>query len=339
LLGRPEGAVDAVADVGMNQSPNDVFPTAVRLAILASFKDLEPVLLDLERLLRRKSLEFEKVVKAGRVHLQDSSPVSLGQEFNAFGSSIERSYRRMVEASHSLFEMNIGGLATGTGASGSIAFANRMVELLSHNSGLRLKPAEDHFRLSQSCSDFMEFSSSLRELAVELIKVANDLRLLGSGPKAGLYEITLPGADTHEDAAVPVITESINMIAYQIIGNDTAVMLAAQAGQLELNAMTPLVVSNILESIDLLRSGLLVFSQKCVAAITANVERCASLMEASGSLYSFLEPIIGAEQTRSVIDEATKSGRSVREVILEQQLVSKDVLDKALHYRNLTHPS
>jgi aspartate ammonia-lyase len=243
LMGRPEGGVDATNHVRLGQSPNDVFPTAMRLAILSSFKELEPVLLDLERLLRRKSLEFEKVVKTGRVHLQDSLPVSLGQEFNAFGSSIERSYRRMVEASHSLFEMNIGGLATGTGASGSIAFANRMVELLSHHSGLRLKPAEDHFRLSQSCSDFLEFSSSLRELAVELIKVANDLRLLGSGPKAGLYEISLPAVEAPEDAAVPVLTESVNMVAYKVIGNDTAVMLAAQAGQLELNAMTPLVVS------------------------------------------------------------------------------------------------
>ena len=195
LLGSTTGSYDRVhpeKHVNLGQSTNDVFPTAMRIAILSNLHDLEPVLLDLERLLRRKSLEFEKVVKIGRTHLQDTVPVTLGQEFNAYGSAVERCLRRIKDASGSLLELNIGATHAGTGYGTEPEHAQQVIEKLSQLTGLKFRPAEDLFRVTQSMADFTEFSSSLKEFAVELIRIANDLRLMASGPGSGLYEIKIP---------------------------------------------------------------------------------------------------------------------------------------------------
>ncbi len=224
----------------------------MRVAVLLSTKDLEPVLLDLERLLRRKSLEFERVIKMGRSHLQDALPITLGQEFNAFGSSIERCLKRLKEASIGLTELNIGATHVGTGLGADSKYIHAAVERLSQYTGIRLRQSDDFFRISQSMSDFVEFSSALKELAIELTKIGNDLRLLSSGPRTGLSEITAPELiverslirpNTLPNRRIPTLVECINMASSQVFGNDIVVGLTAQSGQFESNMITPLIIA------------------------------------------------------------------------------------------------
>ena len=333
--------------VNLGQSANDVFPTAMRLAILLMLRELEPVLLDLERLLRRKSLEFDKVVKVGRTHLRDSAPITLGQEFNAYGSSVERSYRRIVEASHSLFELNIGGTSVGTGLNADPAYISLVVEKLSQLAGLQLKPAEDYFRLTQSMADFVEFSSGLKELAVELNKIANDIRLLNSGPRAGLGELALPPllaepAPTMPESLPPrfnpALAECVSMVALQVIGNDLVVTLAAQSGQLEMNVMMPSIIHNILQSMELLKQVLLPFSQRCISGIVANAARCRELLETSGMVTSTLITEIGYEKAAAIARQSQETGRSIRDLLIEQDLVASEQLDRLLQFKSMTQP-
>lgn len=350
LLGLTPGKyerIHPVNHVNLGQSTNDLFPSAMRVAILFSLRELEPVLLDLERLLRRKSLEFDKVAKVGRTHMQDSVPITLGQEFNAYGSSIERSVRRIKDASGSLLELNIGGTFVGTGFGAEPAFAAKVIEKLGQFTGFRFRTAEDLFRVTQSMADFVEFSSALKELAVELIKIAGDLRLLASGPRAGLAEITIPAI--HLEAAElmpgnlpnknnPYLVESISMVAFQVLGNDSVVTLCAQAGQLESNVMMPLLIHNALQALDLLRNSILAFNQRCLSGITANPARNQHWLDQSGASVSALSSYLGAERALAVLDEVLKSGKSVRQVVLEQKLMPTEILDRILHYKSLTKP-
>lgn len=283
--------LDPNTHVNFGHCNNDVYPSAMRIALLLSLKQLEPTLVDLERLLRRKSLEFNRVVKVGRTHLQDCSPVTLGQEFNAYGSSVERSVRRIKESSQNLLELNLGSAETGTGYGADPNLSKKMLERLSLTTGLRLRQAEDLFRVSQSMSDFLDFSSSLRGLAVDLIKICNDLKLLASGPGGGFAEITLPVVQAQPTALrpghwpnknLPHLPECLLMACYQVLGNDYTTTLATQSGQLEANSMTPLIIHNLLQSLDLLRNAIHPFNQKCLAGVTANTNRCNELLDKSG---------------------------------------------------------
>lgn len=350
LLGAALGSYDRLhpqAHVNLGQSANDVFPTAMRLSILLVLKEFQPILLDLERLLRRKSLEFEKVVKVGRTHLQDSMPITLGQEFNAYGSSVERSERRIKEASNSLLEANLGTTAVGTGYGAEPAYTSRVIEKLSQLTGFKFRPAEDLFRATQSMADFMEFSSSLKELAIELTKMTNDLRLLASGPRAGFHEIDIPimqlelpeaSPQIQTRQSTPFLAESLNMVCYQVLGNDTVVSLCAQAGQLESNVMTPLLIYSILSSMDLLKNALVVFNQRCLAGITANKAGCQESFERSTAIDSLLCGFLGTELIRELTKQSEKSGKSLKQLILEQKLMPPEILDKVLHYKSLTRP-
>ena len=333
--------------VNLSQSAHDTYPTAMRLAILLSLKDFEPVLLDLERLLRRKSLEFDKIVKVGRTYLKDTAPVTLGQEFNAYGASIEHSYRRIREASQSLLEMNIGASAVGTGINASPEYITKVHERLQTLSGLRLKPVEDFFRLSQSLADFVEFSSSLKELSIELTKIANDLQLLNSGPKAGFAELTLPTIQIEPsiilpgilpDQTNPTMAECVSMVAFQVIGNDLAITLAAQSGQLELNIMMPMVIHNILSSMDLLKNVVLAFNQRCIAGISANTARCRELLEASNLMAGALVEHLGVKQLTALIEESRTTGKTLRDLVIGQDLMTQELWDKTLQQKSLTRP-
>ncbi len=333
--------------VNMLQAAGDVFQSAMRIAILTEHKELEHVLLDLERLLRRKALEFNRIVKIARPGLRDSVPITLGQEFNAYGSAIEHCCRRLADASHGLQELNIGAGPAGSGIAADPVYVSKMIERLSHFTGLHLRNGDDFFRLSQSAADFLSFSSSMRELAVELARISGDLRLLSSGPHTGIAEISLPAIFVQPHllapgmvpaTAPPALPECVTMVAYQVIGNDTAVMLAAQAGQLDANIMTPLISHNILQSITLLKQALSPFNRHCVAGITASSSRCKELLELTESPLLALAAHLGVARAQELDEEARTTGKSLRNLIIEQQLIPGTELDKILSCLDLCQP-
>ncbi len=348
ILGGALGSYDLihpVKHVDLGQSPNDVFPTAMRLAVLLAAKEFEPVLLDLERLLRRKSLEFERVIKMGRSHLQDALPITLGQEFNAFGSSIERCLKRLKEASIGLTELNIGATHVGTGLGADSKYIHTAVERLSQYAGMRLRQSDDFFRISQSMSDFVEFSSALKELAIELTKIGNDLRLLSSGPKTGLSEITAPELiverslirpNTLPNRRIPTLVECINMASSQVFGNDIVVGLAASSGQFESNVMTPLIIHNILQSLDLLRSTIEPFNNKYLRAITANHSACSLQLEEAGVVLAVVSKRLGDKRGQELAREAEQADLTLKELVIQRALIPKEELDRMLSYKELT---
>jgi aspartate ammonia-lyase len=351
LLGGAPGQyqlVDPNNHVNLGQTPYDLFPSAIRLAIVASLKECEPALLDLERMLRRKALEFAKIVKAGRTHLQESVPITLGQEFNAFGSAIERCQKRIKDCSNSLLEMNIGATYVGTGWNAHPEYANRVVAKLATFTQLRLKVGEDLVRMSQSMGDFAHVSSAVRELAIELNKIANDLRLLNSGPRAGLAEIVLPKIlalpspllpKVLPDQLNPFVLESLNMICFQILGNDLAVTQACQAGQLQANVMTPVIGHNLLQSLDLLKAGVLLFAQKCLSGISVDADRCRLHLAVSGAHFAALSEQIGLERSQSLLNECEGDFARLMERLVHESLVPPEVLDKILSQSYLTQAS
>ncbi len=339
--------IDPVKDVDKGQSTSDAYPTAMRIAILTTLKEAEPALFDTERLLRRKALEFERVLKPGRLNLQDSVPITLGQEFNAYGSSIERAVKRMRDSSAGLLEVNIGATYVGTGFDVDSEYSNRMLEKLSQLSGLKLRAADDMFRATQSVTDFLDFSASLRGLATDLIKIANDLRLMSSGPNAGFGEIQLPPFIVEPssllpghlpDFSAPTLPECLLMVCYQITGYDHATALAAQAGQFEANPLTPLIGTNILNSLDMLKNIMTPFNQRCLSGITANTKKCTIAVEASGATLAALSSQIGIEKARAAIDDSKSSGQDLKQVLSDRSLLSREVADRVLGYKFLTSP-
>ncbi|MBZ0189429.1 MAG: hypothetical protein K8F91_24500, partial [Candidatus Obscuribacterales bacterium] len=319
--------------------------TAIRVGILLYLSEFKTSLLELERLLRRKSLEFERIVKAGRTYLRDSVPVTLGQEFNAYGSAVEKSLRRIQESSDSLKEINLGGTFVGTGYNTTMEFQEKIITNLSTSVGLDLKAADDYFRLSGSMGDFVEFSGSLKELAVDLIKVANDLRLLSSGPLTGYGEIILPEVLTGPSALlpehmseipIPPLTEDLCMVCYQVLGNDHVVSLSAQSGQLEANSMTPIISNNILSSMSILDKGIREFSTHCLSRITADASRCKELFERSGAMVAALSGELGYQKALEVVKKAEAEKKDVKDFLLETKLISKASLEQLFHHRFLT---
>jgi len=307
--------------VNKAQSTNDVIPTAIRLTALPLLTSLEESLRRLESSFHRKGVAFHSVVKSARTHLQDAVPIRLGRDFLAFEGMIRKSRQRIQKAKSDLLELNIGGTAAGTGLNTHPQYRRRVVRTLRTLTHFPVREAEDLVEMMQNMADFLNASAALRLLAVDLTKIANDLRLLSSGPQTGLNEIVLPpvqpGSSIMPGKVNPVMCEMTNMVAYQVIGNDTAVMMAAQAGQLELNVMMPLIAYNLIESIKILTQCTTVLAARCIDGIQANREQCRAFAEKTVSLATALNPHIGYLKAAKIVKEAVRSRRSIREVAEE----------------------
>ncbi len=323
--------------VNMGQSSNDVFPSAVHLAALdETVHDLLPALRQLSESLAAKAAEFDDVVKSGRTHLMDAVPVTLGQEFAGYAAQVREGVRRVEGALRGLGQIPLGGTATGTGLNTHPEFAARVRERLAAESGLTILPPPDPFEAQAARDGLVEASGALKTVAVSLTKIANDLRLMGSGPRAGLAELFLPelqkGSSIMPGKVNPVIPEVVTQVAAQVIGNDQAIAIGGMQGHFELNVFVPLMARNLLQSIRLLASASRLLAAKCVDGIQANREQCERYAELTLSAATALNPYIGYDLATEIVKEASASKRSLREVAREKG-VADEILDKALDYR------
>jgi aspartate ammonia-lyase len=320
--------------VNYGQSSNDVFPTAMRLAALLEWRGLDARLAELARALAAKGKEFDDVVKAGRTHMMDAVPVRLGQEFAAYAAAIGAARRRLQRAAGGLREIGLGGTAAGTGLNAAPGYRGRVVARLSEISRLKLRPAADLRAAMQSNLPMADFSGALRNLALELIRISSDLRLMASGPNTGLREIELPalqpGSSIMPGKINPVMPEMLTMVAFQVVGNDLATSLAVQAGQLELNVMTPAMAFNTLFSLRILSPAIEMFTRRCVAGITANRERCRYYAASTVSLAAALNPHIGYARAAEVAKESVRSGKTIPEIARQRGLLTGEQIRKIL---------
>jgi len=345
ILGDPLGTYRHVHPndhVNMSQSTNDTFPTAMQVAVLLEGTDLAGVLDDLSGGLAEKGAEFDGIVKSGRTHLQDAAPVRLGQEFAAYAAAIGRAADDLRRTLDGCRDLPLGGSATGTGLNTHAEYAPKAVAHLADIAGLDLRPGPDLRHAMQSMAPAAGVSAALRNLALELTRIANDLRLLSSGPRTGLAEIRLPavqpGSSIMPGKVNPSILECLNMVAMQVVGNDAAVAMAVAAGQMELNVFMPLMAHNLLASFQMLKNFLPVVIERCIRGIEADADRCRHYFEASAGLATLLNQHIGYAKAAEVAKEAVATGKTVRELILEKGLMSKADLDAALDPRRVTEP-
>jgi fumarate hydratase class II len=334
--------VHANDDVNMGQSSNDVFPSAVQLAALGELNaDLLPALDRLASSLEAKAAEFEDVVKSGRTHLMDAVPVTLGQEFAGYAAQVRQGIARIESTLERLGQVPLGGTAVGTGLNTHPEFAERVRARLSGETGLRVLAPADPFEAQASRDAIVEASGALKTLAVSLTKIANDIRWLGSGPRAGLAEIFLPelqkGSSIMPGKVNPVIPEVVTQVAAQVVGNDQAITVGGMQGHFELNVFVPLLARNILDSIKLLAAASRLFAEKCVDGIEANREQCERYAELTLSAATALNPHIGYDKATEIVKEAAASGRPLRDVARDAG-VPEDVLDQALDYRAMARP-
>jgi fumarate hydratase class II len=334
--------VHANDHVNMGQSSNDVFPSAVHLAALGEIThDLLPALERLAASLERKAFEFDDVVKSGRTHLMDAVPVTLGQELAGYAAQVRQGIARVEGAVPRLGQIPLGGTATGTGLNTHPEFAARVRELLSRDTGLPIGAPADHFEAQAARDGLVEASGALKVVAVSLTKIANDLRWMGSGPRAGLAELFLPelqkGSSIMPGKVNPVIPEVVTQVAAQVIGNDTAIAVGGLQGHFELNVFVPLLARNLLQSVALLASASRLFAEKCVDGLEANREQCERYAELTLSAATALNPYIGYDKASEIVKTAAASGRSLREVAREAG-VEESVLDEALDYRAMAKP-
>jgi len=334
--------VHANDDVNMGQSSNDVFPSAVHLAALDGIiNDLLPALEQLASSLQAKALEFDDVVKSGRTHWMDAVPVTLGQEFGGYAAQVRQGYDRVGATLERLGRIPLGGTATGTGLNTHPEFAARVRAILAEETGLQISAPADPFEAQAARDGIVEASGALKTVAVSLTKIANDIRYLGSGPRAGLAEIALPelqkGSSIMPGKVNPVMPEVVTQVAAQVIGNDAAITVGGMQGHFELNVFVPLIARNILESVHLLASASRLFAEKCVDGITANRETCERYAELTLSAATALNPYIGYDRATEIVKEAAASGRSLREVARDKG-VEESVLDEALDYRKMAKP-
>jgi fumarate hydratase class II len=330
-------------DVNMGQSSNDVFPSAVHLAALAELvNDLLPALERLAASLEGKAREFDDVVKSGRTHWMDAVPVTLGQEFGGYAAQVRQGIDRLRDASPRLGQIPLGGTAVGTGLNTHPEFAARVRERLAEETGLTISAPADPFESQAARDAIVETSGALKTVAVSLTKIANDLRFMGSGPRAGLAEIFLPelqkGSSIMPGKVNPVIPEVVTQVAAQVIGNDTAITIGGMQGHFELNVFVPLLARNLLQSIRLLASASRLLAERCVDGIEPNRETCERYAELTLSAAAALNPYVGYDAAGEIVKEAASSGRSLREVARERG-VPDDVLDKALDYRAMAKPT
>ena len=328
--------------VNMSQSTNDVYPTATRLALLFAHRDLVVAARALAIAFAIKAKEFADVLKVGRTHLQDAVPMTLGQEFGGYAACIEHAANALDRTSMQLQELNLGATAVGTGLNAGDDYTQLAIGHLSRLTALTLSPAEDRFRVTQSMGDVLAYSGSMRRLSVELGKIVSDLRLLSMGPRAGLGEITLPavqpGSSIMPGKVNPSIPEMVNQVCIQVIGCDATVCAAASAGQLELNVMMPVIAWNTLHSSAILCNAMTTLRARCVEGIEADVERCSELLERSTAVATALSPYIGYAKTAAIAKKSVETGRPIRELVLEEQLMDASQLDKILSAEVMTQP-
>ena len=328
--------------VNLSQSTNDVIPTAGKMTTMRLLKKLRVQLLCLELALSKKAVEFNHVIKMGRTQMQDAVPIRLGQEFKAYADAIKRDIGRIERAAEEMRPINMGGTAIGTGVNADTAYLQRIVPVINEVSELDLIQAKNLIDATQNLDPFVAVSGAIKTCAVTLSKIANDLRLMSSGPKAGFGEINLParqnGSSIMPGKVNPVIPEVVNQVAFNVIGNDMTITLAAEAGQLELNAFEPIIFYNLFQSIDTLGYATETFVDNCVTGITANEERCRELVENSVGIVTTLAPIIGYQQAADIAKKALKQNRPVREVILEDKILSPEEIDRILDPIGMTEP-
>ncbi len=344
LLGAPRGSYAPVHPndhVNMAQSTNDTIPTNIRLAVLRQLPSLLASVDQLRDALASKGAEFDDIVKAGRTHLQDAMPIRLGQEFVAYAGTIERCRRRLLDAAEYLNDLGIGGSAVGTGVTVEAAYPALMVAQLREISGITtLRVGTNRIQLMQSMGDAAAFSSALRGLAIDLSKIASDLRLMVSGPRTGLDEITLPavqpGSSIMPGKINPSIPEMVNQVCFQVIGCDATVGVAAEHGQLELNVMMPVIAHNVLFAMQILTNAIAVLATRCVSGIAANREVCAYWVERSAALATALMPQIGYAAAAALSKRSVQEGVLIRELVTREQLLPADEIDGVLDLRRMT---
>ena len=345
LLGHARGEYEHLhpnEHVNISQSTNDVYPTALKIATYHAIHRLVGAMAVLRGAFERKADEFADVLKMGRTQLQDAVPMTLGQEFSSYATMLEEDEARLREAAELVREINMGATAIGSGITAHPDYARRVCEELSRITGIALVTAPNLVEATQDCGAFVQISGVLKRVAVKLSKTCSDLRLLSSGPRAGLNEINLPamqaGSSIMPGKVNPVIPEVVNQIAYEVIGNDVTVTFAAEAGQLQLNAFEPIIAHSLFKSIQHLHNGCLTLAERCVNGITANRERLRASVQESIGIVTALNPYIGYKNATAVAAQAHASGRSVYEVVLEMQLLSREQLDAILKPEELTRP-
>lgn len=345
LMGGKKGdysIIDPLDHVNLSQSTNDVFPTAVRIAAIKMLKPVSELFANLQTALQEKEEEFSTVLKVGRTQLQDAVPVMLGQEFGAWAQAISRDRWRIYKVEERLRQVNIGGTAVGTGINADRKYIFLMIEKLRSMTRIGLARAEYMMDPTQNNDVFVEVSGLLKTSCVNLSKIANDLRLMASGPRAGFGEIRLPAVQTGSSIMPgkvnPVIPEAINQIAFQAMGNDLAITMAAQAGQLELNAFLPVIAHNLFETLDLLRNGIDIFINKCIKGISANRQRCAKMVEESLIEVPALINHIGYGKASSLAAECVEENKNIRDVLMEKKIMDRETVDRILNPLELTKP-
>jgi len=343
LLGGRRGAYTPIHPndhVNMAQSTNDVIPTAIRLGALALLSDLLAAVGRLADALLKRGRAFDAIVKSGRTHLQDATPIRLGQEFTAFGRTIERNRGRIARAADELRDLGIGGSAVGTGLNVEPQYPALMVQHLRNITGLDLREGTDRVQLMQSMGDATAFSGALRTYAVDLGKIASDIRLLASGPRTGLAEITLPvvqpGSSIMPGKVNPSIAEMVNMVCYQAIGNDVTIAIAAESGQLELNVMMPVIAHNLFSTMQLLSNATRVFADRCVEGIEADPAQCAHWLERSPAIVTALAPRLGYAEAAKLAKEAVARNVTIRHLVIEKGILTAKELDEVLDLRAMT---
>ena len=339
-IDNPDRPVHPNDHVNMAQSTNDTIPTAIRLGCLWRLDELTGEIERLAAELRSKAIEFDDVVKSGRTHLQDAVPVRLGQEFGGYARAVERDAARVRRAAEGLRRLGIGGTATGTGLNAHPEYHERMVRKLSELTGLKLYESDNLFESMQSMADAVDFSASMRTLAVTLDRIANDFRLLSSGPASGLDEIHLPavqpGSSIMPGKVNPVLPEMLNMVCFHVMGSDLTVMMAGQAGQLELNVMMPVIAHNLFEMMQVLIGAVRAFTDKCVVGVQANRKKASGWLAKNAILVTALNPVIGYQKGAEVAKEAMASNRTIKEVVMEKGYLTGEEADRILDARAMT---
>jgi aspartate ammonia-lyase len=345
LLGGSRGTYQPVHPndhVNMAQSTNDVIPTAMRLAALATLPGTLAGMNRLSQALRAKGKEFDGIIKSGRTHLQDATPIRLGQEFTAYGLTVARHQEKLGQAAEWLRELNIGGTAVGTGMNAEPEYAKLMVQELARFTGLELRPGQDLVQLMQSMGDAATLSGALRAYVLDLNKIANDIRLLASGPRTGLAEILLPavqpGSSIMPGKVNPSIAEMVNQVCYQALGLDTTIAMAAEAGQLELNVMVPVLAHNLIFALLIVGNASRVLAERCVDGLEADPVQCAYWLARSPALVTALAPKIGYAEAAKLAKEAIASGLTVKELVTQKRVLEGEELEEVLDLRAMTEP-
>ena len=326
--------------VNLGQSSNDTFPTSINLAICLELKEkLYPELNALSKSLRKKVSKFKNIIKIGRTHLQDATPITLGQEFSGYLNMVENSIARIKDSEKYVRSLAQGGTAVGTGINTHPQFGKLVSQELSKETGIKFKEAKNHFEAQATQDSVLQVSGSIRGLAVSMSKIANDIRLLGSGPRAGIGELNIPsvqpGSSIMPGKVNPVICESLIQVSAQVMANDHAVCLGAQGSFFELNVMMPMIASNILESIEIISNGIKMFNRKLIINLEANQNVCSGYIEGSLAMCTSLVPVIGYDKSAKIAYKAFKQNETVREIILEENILEKEVVDKLLDHKNM----